>query len=89
MKVFEGYITSQLRYLANKDAECRLRDALAPHAFDGTEAHHAINGALPGIENELVAAALKNFVAIKYRDAVPLDAAVQVMLRLLETGELV
>ena len=66
----------------------RLRDALAPHAFDGTEAHHAINGALPGIENELVAAALKKFLVVKYRDTISVDAAIEVMLRLLETGEL-
>lgn len=66
----------------------KLHRALAPHAYDGTELHHQIDRELPGIENALLAAAIKEHIAKKYHNTVRVDAATEVFLKLLEDGGL-
>jgi hypothetical protein len=88
--MFKDYCNAQLRNFASRDAELhrRLHDALAPHAYDGTEGNRAIDGALPDIENSATAAAIKSVVAKQYGNTVPLDAAIEVVLKLREDGAL-
>jgi hypothetical protein len=66
-----------------------LLRALARYAFDGTELHRAVDRELRGPENEIVAAALKHAIVAQYRDTIPLDAAIEIVIGLLDRGELV
>jgi hypothetical protein len=88
MKIFSDYADAQLRDLADTARHRELLDALTPHAYDGTEAHHAIDQTLPGIENSAAAATIQSAVAKQYGNTVPIDAAIEVMLKLLEDGAL-
>jgi hypothetical protein len=62
----------------------KLRRALAPFCFDGTECHGVINAELRGPENEPAASNIRHANVSQYRDTIPRDAV-----KLLEDGELV
>jgi hypothetical protein len=66
--------------------EEKLRRALAEHALDGTEIHHVIDRALPGLEQAAAAAAIKAEIKARYSHSIPIDIAIEKILTLLETG---
>jgi hypothetical protein len=72
---------AQVCGLARED---KLRRAFAPHAFDGSELHHEIDHELRGLENEVAAANIKRAVAAKYRNAIPTDAVIEIVAKLME-----
>lgn len=65
-----------------------LGRALAAHLYDGTEAHGDIDRDLRGLEHAAAAAAIKIALKAKYSNTIPVDAAIEVFIRLLENGEL-
>jgi hypothetical protein len=65
-----------------------LRRALEPFCFDGSECDHVINAELRGLENEIAASAIRHSVLSQYRDTIPRDAVLELVLRLRENGEL-
>jgi hypothetical protein len=68
--------------------DARLLRALARHAFDGTELHAVIDRELRGLEHEIAAANLKNEIVALYHDSIPIDAAIEIVVQLLDRGEL-
>jgi hypothetical protein len=65
----------------------KLRRALAPVTFDGSEILHVVDQ-LRGLENEIVASAIRHAILSQYRDTIPADAVVEIVGRLLESGEI-
>jgi hypothetical protein len=65
-----------------------LRRALERCTFDGTECHGVVDAELRGLELELAASAIKHSVLSQFRGCVPLDYAIEVVLALLDNGEL-
>jgi hypothetical protein len=68
--------------------EEELRHALQAYAFDGTELHHVVDRALPGLENERAATIIKHAIQAKYSNSITIDAAVERVMTLLEKREL-
>jgi hypothetical protein len=66
----------------------KLLRTLAPFVFDGSETFRTINAELRNPEDETVASAIRHAVLSQYRDTVPIDAAIEIVGRLLEDGEL-
>jgi hypothetical protein len=64
--------------------EERLRRALAEHALDGTEIHHVIDRALPGLEHAVAAATIKAEIKARYSNSISIDIAIEMVLALLE-----
>jgi hypothetical protein len=67
----------------------RLLRVLARYTFDGTELHAVVDRELRDPENEIAAANLKHAIVSQYRDTVPLDAAIEIVVGLLDRGEFV
>lgn len=65
-----------------------LLRALARHAFDGAELHRAVDRELGDHENAIAAANLKHAIVSQYRDTIPIDAAVEIVIALIDKGEL-
>jgi hypothetical protein len=65
-----------------------LRAALERFAFDGTECHTVVDAELRGLELELARAAIRHIIVATYRGTVPIDAAIELVLLLRESGEL-
>ena len=65
----------------------KLRRALEPYLFDGTEAHRVINAELPGLEHERAASNIRHAVVSQFHDTIPLDAVIEIV-ALLKTEEL-
>lgn len=63
----------------------KLHRALATHCFDGSELHHVIDRALPGLEQAAVAAAIKAEIKARYSNSIPIDVVIERVLTLLET----
>ena len=83
--IFQNYNAALCRDLRAE----KLRRALAPYAFDGTETHRIVDLELRGLENQIAASNIRHANVSQYRDCVPVDAAVEVIAELLERGELV
>jgi hypothetical protein len=66
----------------------RLYRALLEAIFDGTEAYHIIDRALPGLENETAAVKIKHAVLVQYKDTIPVSTVIEIMMVLLNKGEL-
>jgi hypothetical protein len=81
---FVGYAEKMLDHIRAE----KLHHALAPHSFDGTELDHAIDRELPGLEEDVLAAAIKDRIKTRYGNTVPLDTAIEIILKLLEDGAL-
>jgi hypothetical protein len=62
----------------------KLRRALEPFTFDGTEIFRTIDIELPGPENEIAAANLRHAALAQYRDCIPRDAVLEVVCRAVE-----
>jgi hypothetical protein len=62
----------------------KLRRALEPFCFDGTECHGVINAELRGPENEIAASNIRHVKVSQYRDTVPLDAVIEIALKFAE-----
>jgi hypothetical protein len=67
----------------------RLQRALGAHCYDGTEAHgfidDALNGANPSPSQRIK---LKQCIEAQYRGSIQLDAAIEVVTKLVEDGEI-
>jgi hypothetical protein len=81
---FVGYAEKMLDHIRAE----KLHRALAPHSFDGTELDHAIDRELPGLENDILAAAIKSRIKTRYGATIPLNTAIELVLKLLEDGAL-
>jgi hypothetical protein len=64
----------------------KLRRALIPRTFDGTEIAGVIDRALPGLENATAVETIKTAIESKYSNSIPINIAVELILALLETG---
>jgi hypothetical protein len=62
----------------------KLHRVLSAQAFDGTEVHSAVDHQLRGLENEVVAANIKCSIEPQYRNVIPLDAAIEIIGKLLD-----
>jgi hypothetical protein len=69
-------------------ADRLYRALLAVTIFDGTEAYGTIDHALPGLENETAAAKIKHAVLVQYKDTLPVSTAIEIVMALLNKGEL-
>jgi hypothetical protein len=63
----------------------KLRRALKPVTFDGSECHRVINSELQGVENEITASNLRHATTSQYHDTVPVDAVIEVVGKWLES----
>jgi hypothetical protein len=59
-----------------------LRNALAPHCFDGTEVHGVIDCELRGLEHGVTAMNIKTAIEAKYQNCAPVDAIVEIVSKL-------
>jgi hypothetical protein len=66
----------------------KLRGALEPFCFDGTECHSVVSAELRGLENTLAATKIKDAVQARYFSSISIDTAVEQVLTLIENGEL-
>jgi hypothetical protein len=62
----------------------KLGQSLATHTFDGTEIHRAVDIELRGLGNETAAVKIKAAIEAKYHGAVPLDAVIEIVGKLLD-----
>jgi hypothetical protein len=65
----------------------KLREALAPHCYDGTEIHHEVDRELPAAADQDAAASIRAAIKNKYCDTIHIDTAVEVVRTLLEREE--
>jgi hypothetical protein len=65
----------------------RLRLALAPFTFNGTEVHNTINSELRGPESEIAASAIRHANVSRYQGTVPVDAVVETVLKFAENED--
>jgi hypothetical protein len=79
----------QDRRVCRRAREERLHRVLSRYAFDGTELHAVVDRELRDPENEIAAANLKHAIVSQYRDTIPLDAAIEIVVGLLDRGEFV
>jgi hypothetical protein len=66
----------------------KLRLALAPYTFDGSECFSVINSELRGRENETARSNIRHAVLSQYRDVATIDVVVEVVGKLHEDGAL-
>ena len=66
----------------------KLRNALEPFCFGGTECHGVVNVELRGPENEIAASNIRHAIVAQYHDTVPLDAMIEIIGKLFDDGEL-
>jgi hypothetical protein len=64
----------------------KLRRALAPFTFDGTENHHIIGAELRGLEFEISASNIRHANVAQFGGCVPLDATINVLAKMIEDG---
>jgi hypothetical protein len=62
----------------------KLFRALAPFLFDGSECFRTINAELRGPENEIAASNVRHAVLSQYRNTIPADVVIEVVLALRE-----
>jgi hypothetical protein len=83
MNPFQEYNRQICRHARDE----RLLRVLARYAFDGTELHAVVDRELRDPENETAAANLKHAIVSQYRDTIPLDAVIEIVVGLLDKGE--
>ena len=64
--------------------EEKLRRALTPYAFDGTEIHRVVDLELRGLELEIVASNIRHAIVSQYRQTVPLEVVIGIVATLAE-----
>jgi hypothetical protein len=75
------------RSLCQEMRAAKLRDALAPHCYDGTEIHDVIDRELPAAWDQESAANIGDAIKKQYGDTIPIDVAVEVIRTILEREE--
>jgi hypothetical protein len=83
--IFQNYSAAICRDQHRVEA---LRRALEPFCFDGTELFHVIDAELRGLESEIAASNIRHAIRAQYRDCIPRDAVLELVLKLAEDGEL-
>ena len=66
----------------------KLRRAFGQHCNDGTELHFIVNSAIPLGPAAAAAKRIKEAIEAKYRDTIPIDVAIGLVLDLLEREEI-
>jgi hypothetical protein len=76
------------RTVCRDQCTAKLRRALEPFCFDGTECHRVVNAELRGPENEIAASNIRHANLAQYRDTIPIDAVIEIVGKLLDDGEM-
>ena len=88
MSAFEDVFKNYSEQMADFLLANRLYRTLIANAHDGTELHRAIDDALRGLEHESAATKIKLALLGQYRNTIRVSDAVEIVMTLLEKGEL-
>jgi hypothetical protein len=88
MSELETILEDYARQMCGSLHADELYRTLLAAAFDGTEAYRTIDLALRGLDNESAVVKIKHALA-QYKDTIPVRAAIEIMMTLLEKGGVV
>jgi hypothetical protein len=82
--VFKNYSEQMADFLRTE----RLQRELIAHAYDGTEVYCIVDDELRGLERRSAATKIKLALLDRYRNTIRVSDAVEIIMTLLEKGEL-
>jgi hypothetical protein len=66
----------------------KIISALERVTFDGSECHAVVNTELKNPEHEIAASNIRHAILSQYRDTVPVDVVIEIVLKLADEGRI-